>query len=241
MTGGTVVVLGPVGPELRRRDDRRPRIPVGSVGAPRRRAPCAVRAGGRASRRPPPTRDDGPALTADLVRLLGAHRDAGSALAARLLESGGARVRRRLARRARAGRARGGRDAGEPPLPRQPPRGRAGEPPTRNRTATGPSPERCRRAPARARDDRPLGSPCPTPFDADYAHDLPRLRHQPHRRGPRRPYAARSPAAPAAAACSAPRTARRSGSTSPRWAVATPAAAGSTAPTTGTTATAARW
>jgi hypothetical protein len=74
MTGGTVVVLGPVG-RASRRHDRRACVPVGSVGPPRRGAPRAVRRAVRLAEAVA-VRDDGKTLAADLRRLLGAHRGA---------------------------------------------------------------------------------------------------------------------------------------------------------------------
>ena len=89
MTGGAVVVLGPVGQSfgagmtggrayLWDPSGRH----VAALHAPSVRAARLVDAAA--------TRDDGALLAAELRRLLGAHRDAGSALAARLLESGDA-------------------------------------------------------------------------------------------------------------------------------------------------------
>jgi glutamate synthase domain-containing protein 2/glutamate synthase domain-containing protein 3/glutamate synthase domain-containing protein 1 len=89
MTGGAVVVLGPVGQSfgagmtggrayLWDPSGRH----VAALHAPSVRAARLVDAAAN--------RDDGATLAAELRRLLGAHRDAGSALAARLLESGDA-------------------------------------------------------------------------------------------------------------------------------------------------------
>jgi glutamate synthase domain-containing protein 2/glutamate synthase domain-containing protein 1/glutamate synthase domain-containing protein 3 len=87
MTGGTVVVLGPVGQSFG----------AGMTGGraylwdPSGRHVAALHAASvRAVRlsEAAATRDDGPALTADLDRLLRAHRDARSALAARLVDAG---------------------------------------------------------------------------------------------------------------------------------------------------------
>ena len=89
MTGGTVVVLGPVGQSFG----------AGMTGGraylwdPSGRHVAALHAASVQAVRlaeAAATRDDGRALTADLARLLAAHRDAGSALATRLLESGNA-------------------------------------------------------------------------------------------------------------------------------------------------------
>ncbi len=87
MTGGAVVVLGPVGQSFG----------AGMTGGraylwdPSGRHVAALHAPSvRAARLVDAAtmRDDGAMLAAELLRLLGAHRDAGSALAARLLESG---------------------------------------------------------------------------------------------------------------------------------------------------------
>ncbi len=105
---------GPGRAELRRRDDRWARLPLGSVGAPRRGAPRRVRPGrptrrGRSDpgRRPRAHRGPGPAPRRAPGRRLGA-RDT----AARVGQRG---VRRRLARGAGARRARDRRDAGGGP------------------------------------------------------------------------------------------------------------------------------
>ena len=89
MTGGAVVVLGPVGQSfgagmtggrayLWDPSGRH----VAALHAPSVRAARLVDAAA--------AREDGALLAAELRRLLGAHRDAGSALAARLLEAGDA-------------------------------------------------------------------------------------------------------------------------------------------------------
>ena len=84
MTGGVVVVLGPVGANFGAGDDRWARLPVRPDRPPRRRAGRRQRlgrpAGGR--RRRPRGRHG---RLVELQRLLEAHRDAGSALAGRLL------------------------------------------------------------------------------------------------------------------------------------------------------------
>ena len=89
MTGGAVVVLGPVGQSFG----------AGMTGGraylwdPSGRHVAALHAGSvRALRltEAAATRDDGERLLAELRRLLGAHRDAGSALAGRLLDAGDA-------------------------------------------------------------------------------------------------------------------------------------------------------
>ena len=114
------------------------------------------------------TREDGDVLVAELRRLLGAHRDAGSALAARLLEIGDAvladvwlvePVPAAPVVVAAGGRRDGAGGRG---------RGPGGRPATRNRTATGPSPERCRSASARRETidrsaPRPLAPLSPEP------------------------------------------------------------------------------
>ena len=146
MTGGTVVVLGPVGQSFG----------AGMTGGraylwdPSGRHVAALHAASVQAVRlaeAAATRDDGRGLTADLVRLLAAHRDAGSALATRLLESGNAvygdvwLVEPVPAAPAIVATPAAAPAAATASLAR----GR----PTRNRTATGPSPERCRLAPAR--------------------------------------------------------------------------------------------
>ena len=75
----------------------------------------------------------------------------------------------------------------------------------------------------------------PPPTGRTSSNDLPRLRHQRHLGLVRAPRAAPSPAPPAAAGSSRPRTAARPGSTSRRSPAATPAAAASPAPTARTT------
>ena len=89
MTGGTVVVLGPVGQSFG----------AGMTGGraflwdPSGRHVAALHAPSVQAVRlaeAVAVRDDGKTLAADLRRLLGAHRDAGSALAARLLDGGDA-------------------------------------------------------------------------------------------------------------------------------------------------------
>ena len=76
--------VGPVR-ELRRRDDRRPGLPLRPDGTPRGGARRRQRAG-RQLAAVVADRDDGPARLAELLRLLEAHRQAGSALAGRLLD-----------------------------------------------------------------------------------------------------------------------------------------------------------
>jgi glutamate synthase domain-containing protein 2/glutamate synthase domain-containing protein 1/glutamate synthase domain-containing protein 3 len=87
MTGGAVVVLGPVGPSFGAgMTGGRAYLwdPAGRhVAALHAPSVRAVRLAEAAA-----TRDDGEHLVAELHRLLGAHRDAGSALAARLLDAG---------------------------------------------------------------------------------------------------------------------------------------------------------
>ncbi len=129
MTGGAVVVLGPVGQSFG----------AGMTGGraylwdPAGRHVAALHAASvRAVRLAEAalTRDDGDRLVAELHRLLVAHRDAGSALAARLVDAGRGARRGRLARRAGArcaggcghARRRGGH-AGAVPGTRRPDRG----------------------------------------------------------------------------------------------------------------------
>jgi glutamate synthase (NADPH/NADH) large chain/glutamate synthase (ferredoxin) len=87
MTGGAVVVLGPVGPSFGAgMTGGRAYLwdPAGRhVAALHAPSVRAVRLAEAAA-----TRDDGERLVAELHRLLGAHRDAGSPLAARLLDAG---------------------------------------------------------------------------------------------------------------------------------------------------------
>ena len=87
MTGGVVVVLGPVGPNFGAgMTGGRAYLwdPAGRhVAALHAPSVRAVRLAAAAA-----TRDDGERLVAELRRLLGAHRDVGSALAARLLDAG---------------------------------------------------------------------------------------------------------------------------------------------------------
>ena len=118
MTGGAVVVLGPVGQSFG----------AGMTGGraylwdPSGRHVAALHAPSvRAARlaEAAANRDDGGVLAAELRRLLGAHRDAGSALAARLLESRrrgpGRRVARRAGPRGARRRGAGGRRDGRRP------------------------------------------------------------------------------------------------------------------------------
>ena len=223
MTGGAVVVLGPVGQSFGAgMTGGRAYLwdPSGRhVAALHGPSVRAVRLAEAAA-----TREDGDLLVAELLRLLGAHRDAGSALAARLFETGDAvladvwlvePVPAAPVVVAAAARRDGGRRAASRPGGR--PR-RATEPQP-GRRLSGVEPRVPDRETMTARRRVPWRR-CPRSPD-----DLPRLRHQPHRRGHRRPQRPDHLQHSAAAGCSAPPTARSSGSTSPRWAAATRAAA----------------
>ena len=199
MTGGAVVVLGPVGQSFG----------AGMTGGraylwdPSGRHVAALHAPSvRAVRlaEAAATRDEGERLVAELRRLLAAHRDAGSALAGRLLDAGEAtdadvwliepvRPRRPRSRPRR-------------PRPRPGPPGPARRGPLKcNPTATAPLPDRCRTAGRPGRTIRtsaacsqlwvPAGqvqarrSPrtrAGPPATGGHRHDLSGLRLQPLRR-----------------------------------------------------------
>ena len=105
--------------QLRRRDDRRPRVPLRPERPPRRGAALDDGAWPPSGSRPSlADRADGPARVTELIRLLEAHRGAGSELAGRLLDG------RRPRGTVLAGRAdrRGRAESPSPSAPMQPPR-----------------------------------------------------------------------------------------------------------------------